>query len=131
MTPPPPRRPPRRAAAGSVAALLTAAALLAGCATPVTGATGGPSLAPSGAVGYVACPGALTPVELGKQMQKLGLSADGLTRAAARARSCGRPQAARDLADLVESMGGAPEGGVLPLTRRMPAPQARLQGAAA
>jgi UDP-N-acetylglucosamine--N-acetylmuramyl-(pentapeptide) pyrophosphoryl-undecaprenol N-acetylglucosamine transferase len=72
-----------------------------------------------------------TPVELGKQMQKLGLSADGLTRAAARARSCGRPQAARDLADLVESMGGAPEGDVLPLTRKMSTPQVRLQGAAA
>jgi UDP-N-acetylglucosamine--N-acetylmuramyl-(pentapeptide) pyrophosphoryl-undecaprenol N-acetylglucosamine transferase len=72
-----------------------------------------------------------TPVELGKQMQKLGLSADGLTRAAARARDCGRPHAARDLADLVETMGAAPEGDILPLTRQMPSAQARLQGAAA
>lgn len=72
-----------------------------------------------------------TPVELGKQMQKLGLSAGGLTRAAARARDCGRPNAARDLADLVESFGAAPEGGVLHLTRRRPPSQAGLQGAAA
>lgn len=42
--------------------------------------------------------------ELAKQIQKLGLDAPGLTLAAARARSCGRPDAARDLADLVESI---------------------------
>ena len=46
-----------------------------------------------------------TPVELAKQMQKLGLDPAALTNAAARARRCGRPQAARDLADLVESLG--------------------------
>ena len=43
-----------------------------------------------------------TPVELAKQMQKLGLDPEALTNAAARARSCGHPDAARDLADLVE-----------------------------
>ena len=45
-----------------------------------------------------------TPQELAKQMQKLGLDTEGLELAAARARSCGRPDAARDLADLVESI---------------------------
>jgi UDP-N-acetylglucosamine--N-acetylmuramyl-(pentapeptide) pyrophosphoryl-undecaprenol N-acetylglucosamine transferase len=71
-----------------------------------------------------------TPVELGKQMQKLGLSSDGLTRAAAKARECGRPNAARDLADLVETMGAAPEGDVLPLRKRAIV-SPNLQGAAA
>ncbi len=45
-----------------------------------------------------------TPVELAKQMQKLGLDPSALQNAAARARGCGRPDAARDLADLVESL---------------------------
>ena len=43
-----------------------------------------------------------TPVELAKQMQKLGLEPEALTHAAQRARSAGRPNATRDLADLVE-----------------------------
>lgn len=43
-----------------------------------------------------------TPVELAKQMQKLGLEPEALTYAAAKARMIGRPNAARDLADLVE-----------------------------
>lgn len=42
--------------------------------------------------------------ELAKQMQKLGLDPDGLINAAGRARSCGRPDATRHLADLVESL---------------------------
>jgi UDP-N-acetylglucosamine--N-acetylmuramyl-(pentapeptide) pyrophosphoryl-undecaprenol N-acetylglucosamine transferase len=46
-----------------------------------------------------------TPVELAKQMQKLGLEPEALTNAAARARSIGRPKAASDLADLVERLG--------------------------
>ncbi|OYY72906.1 UDP-N-acetylglucosamine--N-acetylmuramyl-(pentapeptide) pyrophosphoryl-undecaprenol N-acetylglucosamine transferase [Sphingomonas sp. 28-63-12] len=45
-----------------------------------------------------------TPIELAKQMQKLGLDPAALQNAAGRARSCGRPDAARDLADLVESL---------------------------
>lgn len=45
-----------------------------------------------------------TPVELAKQMQKLGLDPVGLTNAARRARGCGRPEATRDLADLIESL---------------------------
>ncbi|MCH4891733.1 undecaprenyldiphospho-muramoylpentapeptide beta-N-acetylglucosaminyltransferase [Sphingomonas sp. SFZ2018-12] len=40
--------------------------------------------------------------ELAKQMQRLGLDPKGLENAAARARSVGRPDATRDLADLVE-----------------------------
>lgn len=45
-----------------------------------------------------------TAAELAKQMQKLGLDPEGLTNAAGRARSVGRPQATRDLADLVEGL---------------------------
>ncbi|WP_294337667.1 undecaprenyldiphospho-muramoylpentapeptide beta-N-acetylglucosaminyltransferase [uncultured Sphingomonas sp.] len=52
--------------------------------------------------------GAFTAAELAKQMQRLGLDTDGLANAAARARSCGRPHAARDLADLVESIDAKP-----------------------
>lgn len=48
-----------------------------------------------------------TPVELAKQMQKLGLDPAALANAAKRARGCGRPEAARDLADLVESLAPA------------------------
>lgn len=46
-----------------------------------------------------------TAVELAKQMQKLGLEPQALENAARRARGCGRPHAAEDLADLVESLG--------------------------
>lgn len=45
-----------------------------------------------------------TAVELAKQMQKLGLDPAALENAAGRARACGRPEAASDLADLVESL---------------------------
>ncbi len=48
--------------------------------------------------------GDFTAVELAKQMQKLGLDPAALQNAAGRARSCGRPNAASDLADLVESL---------------------------
>jgi UDP-N-acetylglucosamine--N-acetylmuramyl-(pentapeptide) pyrophosphoryl-undecaprenol N-acetylglucosamine transferase len=48
-----------------------------------------------------------TPVELAKQMQKLGLDPAALANAAKRARACGRPEAGRDLADLVESLSPA------------------------
>ena len=47
---------------------------------------------------------AFTPGELAKQMQKLGLDPSALENAAGRARACGKPNAARDLADLVESL---------------------------
>ena len=46
-----------------------------------------------------------TPVELAKQMQRLGLDPEALQNAAGRARACGRPEAVRDLSDLVESLG--------------------------
>jgi UDP-N-acetylglucosamine--N-acetylmuramyl-(pentapeptide) pyrophosphoryl-undecaprenol N-acetylglucosamine transferase len=49
-----------------------------------------------------------TPVELAKQMQKLGLEPVGLTNAAKAAWSCGRPHATRDLANLVENLGRPP-----------------------
>jgi UDP-N-acetylglucosamine--N-acetylmuramyl-(pentapeptide) pyrophosphoryl-undecaprenol N-acetylglucosamine transferase len=48
-----------------------------------------------------------TPVELAKQMQKLGLDPAALANAAKRAWNCGRPHATRDLADLVEALGPA------------------------
>lgn len=47
---------------------------------------------------------AFNATELAKQIQKLGLDAKALENAAARARSVGRPHAASDLADLVESI---------------------------
>ncbi len=46
-----------------------------------------------------------TPVELAKQMQKLGLDHVALANAARQALTCGRPNAARDLADLIERIG--------------------------
>jgi UDP-N-acetylglucosamine--N-acetylmuramyl-(pentapeptide) pyrophosphoryl-undecaprenol N-acetylglucosamine transferase len=56
---------------------------------------------------------AFTATELAKQIQKLGLDTQALENAASRARSVGRPHAARDLADLVESIHApeAPVGG--------------------
>lgn len=63
----------------------------------------------------VACGGArairqnaFTPVELAKQMQKMAMEPGALQNAARRAWGCGRPYAARDMADLLESMGTAP-----------------------
>ncbi|CAM8671709.1 undecaprenyldiphospho-muramoylpentapeptide beta-N-acetylglucosaminyltransferase [Sphingobium sp.] len=49
-----------------------------------------------------------TAVELAKQMQKMALEPGALQNAAKRARGCGRPNAARDMADLLESIGHAP-----------------------
>jgi len=54
---------------------------------------------------------AFTPKELAKQMQKLGLDPQALQNAAARAKSCGRPNATRDLADLVENLAPVREEG--------------------
>lgn len=48
-----------------------------------------------------------TPVELAKQMQKLALEPHGLENAATRALAVGRPNATRDLADIVDQSGGA------------------------
>ena len=58
-----------------------------------------------------------TPSELAKQIQKLGLDTQGLENAAARARGCGRPDAARDLADLVESIDAPWESAGLGIAR--------------
>ena len=49
-----------------------------------------------------------TPVELAKQMQKMAMEPGALQNAAKRAWNCGRPNAARDMADLLESIGSAP-----------------------
>ncbi|MBB5710644.1 undecaprenyldiphospho-muramoylpentapeptide beta-N-acetylglucosaminyltransferase [Sphingomonas xinjiangensis] len=65
---------------------------------------------------------AFTAAELAKQIQKLGLDTQGLENAAVRARSCGRPHAASDLADLVESI-HAPTA---PIAIRRKAIQGRL-----
>jgi UDP-N-acetylglucosamine--N-acetylmuramyl-(pentapeptide) pyrophosphoryl-undecaprenol N-acetylglucosamine transferase len=69
-----------------------------------------------------------TPAELAKQMQKLGLEPDALMNAAGRARSAGYPNAARDLADLVERLGSGLGGEAIPVPA---SPQARpaAQGA--
>jgi UDP-N-acetylglucosamine--N-acetylmuramyl-(pentapeptide) pyrophosphoryl-undecaprenol N-acetylglucosamine transferase len=61
------------------------------------------------------------PVELAKQMQKLALEPQALTKAAGQARKVGRPDAAQDLADLVERIGR--ETGSDPL----PAAEARVR----
>jgi UDP-N-acetylglucosamine--N-acetylmuramyl-(pentapeptide) pyrophosphoryl-undecaprenol N-acetylglucosamine transferase len=70
-----------------------------------------------------------TAVELAKQMQKLGLEPAALARAAAQARSVGRPDAAKDLAALVERTGRDPgadpafvrDAVLRPLAQGMPA----------
>ncbi|MEJ7925508.1 undecaprenyldiphospho-muramoylpentapeptide beta-N-acetylglucosaminyltransferase [Sphingobium sp. AN641] len=49
-----------------------------------------------------------TAVELAKQIQKMAMEPGALVNAARRARACGRPDAARDMADLLESIGQAP-----------------------
>jgi UDP-N-acetylglucosamine--N-acetylmuramyl-(pentapeptide) pyrophosphoryl-undecaprenol N-acetylglucosamine transferase len=61
-----------------------------------------------------------TPQELAKQIQRLGLDTKGLALAAARARSCGRPFAARDLADLVESVDAPWESAGLGRAKKIP-----------
>lgn len=68
-----------------------------------------------------------TPSELARQMQHLGLETEALANAAAHARAIGRPDATRDLADLVERIGRTP--GVDPLKVRNEAPQP-VQGGA-
>ncbi|MBO9669633.1 MAG: undecaprenyldiphospho-muramoylpentapeptide beta-N-acetylglucosaminyltransferase [Sphingobium sp.] len=50
-----------------------------------------------------------TAAELAKQMQKLAMEPGALVNAADRAKACGRPDAAKDLADLIESFGPAPQ----------------------
>jgi UDP-N-acetylglucosamine--N-acetylmuramyl-(pentapeptide) pyrophosphoryl-undecaprenol N-acetylglucosamine transferase len=66
-----------------------------------------------------------TPVELAKQMQKLGLEPAALANAAERAKSVGRPDAAKDLADLIERSGRDPAGDPIPVDEMVlrPIPQ--------
>jgi UDP-N-acetylglucosamine--N-acetylmuramyl-(pentapeptide) pyrophosphoryl-undecaprenol N-acetylglucosamine transferase len=68
-----------------------------------------------------------TPVELAKQMQKLGLDPDALQNAAGRSRGCGRPDAAKALADLVESL----DQPLAPQMVGTVTPEPRLAGAGA
>ncbi len=63
-----------------------------------------------------------TSKELARQMQALGLDSDALIRAAARARACGRPDATRRLADLVEGLRPAAAGRSAPAVRPQLAP---------
>jgi UDP-N-acetylglucosamine--N-acetylmuramyl-(pentapeptide) pyrophosphoryl-undecaprenol N-acetylglucosamine transferase len=51
---------------------------------------------------------AFTAVELATQIEKIALEPGALENAAKAAKSCGRPNAVADLADLVESFGRAP-----------------------
>jgi UDP-N-acetylglucosamine--N-acetylmuramyl-(pentapeptide) pyrophosphoryl-undecaprenol N-acetylglucosamine transferase len=67
------------------------------------------------------------PIELAKQMQKLGLDPAALAKAADRAKAVGRPNAAKDLADLVERVGGASTAN--PLTPEGKAGRPVAQGA--
>ncbi len=67
------------------------------------------------------------PKEVAKQIQKMALKTGSLENAARAARSCGRPDAVSDLADLVESFGAAPL--VEPMKTRDAAP-ARPMGSA-
>jgi UDP-N-acetylglucosamine--N-acetylmuramyl-(pentapeptide) pyrophosphoryl-undecaprenol N-acetylglucosamine transferase len=66
-----------------------------------------------------------TPVELAKQMQKLGLEPEGLIAAAKRSWTCGKPHAAKDLADLVEGLGRPP---VMDAMRSKEIPSGALAG---
>jgi UDP-N-acetylglucosamine--N-acetylmuramyl-(pentapeptide) pyrophosphoryl-undecaprenol N-acetylglucosamine transferase len=51
---------------------------------------------------------AFTPAEIAKHIQRMALEPGALEEAAARAASCGLPNATRDLADLVESLAAPP-----------------------
>ncbi len=50
-----------------------------------------------------------TSAELAKQMQKLAMEPGALVNAADRAKSCGRPDAVRDMCDLIESFSPTPQ----------------------
>jgi UDP-N-acetylglucosamine--N-acetylmuramyl-(pentapeptide) pyrophosphoryl-undecaprenol N-acetylglucosamine transferase len=65
-----------------------------------------------------------TAVELAKQIQAMAMRPDTLANAAHAAWNCGHPRAAEDLADLVESFGGAPLMDVIRVGRSA---EARMQ----
>jgi len=64
-----------------------------------------------------------TAVELAKQIQAIAKSPETLANAAHAAWNCGHPRAAEDLADLVESYGGAPLMDVIQVAKGMTAAQ--------
>ena len=84
-------------------------------------------MAQAGAARAIAQP-AFTPAELARQLAEWAAEPEALIAAAHAARQCGRPDAARDLADLVEGFGGAPLQDVIRVT---PAPAAKPSRAAA
>lgn len=61
-----------------------------------------------------------TPQELARRMQDLGLTSAQLAEAAAHARAVGRPDATRDLADLVERIARTPAADPLPVGEAEP-----------
>ncbi len=68
--------------------------------------------------------------ELAKQLQKLALDPEALSAAATRAHGVGRPNATRDLADLVERTGGAPTMDVIRIGAAKTRTKAGFAGAA-
>ncbi len=62
-----------------------------------------------------------TAKELAKQMQKMALGPGALENAARFAKKCGRPDAVRDLADLVESIGTSPLSKTIKANKERPA----------
>jgi len=70
-----------------------------------------------------------TPERLASEIAALGLEPDMLAEAAAHARACGRPDATRALADLVERIAGTP--GMTPVVALEKEVQAPVQGAIA
>jgi UDP-N-acetylglucosamine--N-acetylmuramyl-(pentapeptide) pyrophosphoryl-undecaprenol N-acetylglucosamine transferase len=58
-----------------------------------------------------------TPTELAKQIQAIAMSPETLANAAHAAWNCGYPNAAFDLADLVEGFGGTPLMDVIRMTQ--------------
>ncbi|MDE2411035.1 MAG: undecaprenyldiphospho-muramoylpentapeptide beta-N-acetylglucosaminyltransferase [Sphingomonadales bacterium] len=62
-----------------------------------------------------------TPVELAKQIQAIAMNPETLATAAHAAWNCGYPDAASDLADLVEGFGGAPLMDVIQVARSISA----------
>jgi UDP-N-acetylglucosamine--N-acetylmuramyl-(pentapeptide) pyrophosphoryl-undecaprenol N-acetylglucosamine transferase len=62
-----------------------------------------------------------TPVELAKQIQAIAMNPETLATAAHAAWNCGYPNAAKDLADLVEGFGGVPMMDVIQVAREMSA----------
>ena len=71
-----------------------------------------------------------TAKELAKQIQAMAQHPETLATAAHAAWNCGRPNAAKDLADLVESFGGAPIQDVIRVDRKSPAQSAARATAA-